>query len=191
MYDKSTVSQITYFNAPGPENTAAVIKAAVARAEERGIKEIVVATQSGDTALKTAAAFPGKKIIAVSYHSGSKEPFDDLLPASARRELEDKGVKVLTCSHALSGAERAIDKEGGWAPLNLVAQTLRIFGQGTKVCVEIVLMAADAALLSGSDLIALAGSGRGADTALLISPANQNRIFDLRVKEIICKPDDF
>ena len=191
MSEDNVKKSIMYFSHPGPENTEAVIGEACRRAAELGIEEMVVATQEGSTAEKLADAFPEGKITAVTYHSGTKEPFDDILPGKARQRLESKGVRVLTCAHALSGAERAIDKIGGWAPLNLVAETLRIFGQGTKVCVEIALMAADAGYLSGKDIIAIGGSSRGADTALVITPANQNRMFALRVKEIISKPGNF
>lgn len=191
MKSEAIVSEITYFSRPGPENTETAVREACRRARELGIDEMVVATQEGDTALRAAEVFPEGKITAVTYHSGASEPFDRPLSPSVRKELESRNVRVLTCSHALSGAERAIDKAGGWAPLNLVAETLRMFGQGAKVCVEITLMAADAGFLSGDNVIAVGGSGRGADTALVISPANQNRMFSLRIKEIICKPAGF
>jgi hypothetical protein len=70
-----------------------------------------------------------------------------------------------------------------------VAQTLRIFGQGTKVAIEITVMAADAGLISGSsDIIAISGTGKGSDTAYVIKPAYSNNFFDLFVKEVIGKP---
>ncbi len=65
-------------------------------------------------------------------------------------------------------------------------------GEGTKVCVEITLMAADAGLIPADrDVVAIAGSGKGADTALRIKPANAARLFDLRIREVIAKPNDF
>ncbi|MBF0227435.1 MAG: hypothetical protein HQK76_18475 [Desulfobacterales bacterium] len=59
------------------------------------------------------------------------------------------------------------------------------------MCVEISIMAADAGVLSGSDIIAIGGTGRGADTALVLGPANQSDFFDIRIREIICKPREF
>ncbi len=188
---KAKKSEIIYFPSTGPEYTSETVKAACRRADELGIKEIVVATTTGRTALEAAALFPKGRVIAVGYHSGRKEPFDEPLPAEAREKLEEAGARIVNCGHALSGAERALDKVGGWAPLNVVASTLRIFGQGTKVAVEIVLMAADAGVLSGGDVVAVGGSGQGADTALVISPAHQNDMFSLKVKEIVCKPFEF
>jgi len=79
-----------------------------------------------------------------------------------------------------------------FSPLELIANVLRLMGEGTKVCVEIVLMAADAGLIPvDRDVIAIAGTSRGADTALRIQPANSARFFDLRIKEVIAKPSNF
>jgi len=73
-----------------------------------------------------------------------------------------------------------------------MAFTLRTFGQGTKVAVEVALMAADAGLVrTDEDVIALGGTSEGVDTALVLRPANSARFFDLKVREVICKPRDF
>jgi hypothetical protein len=103
------------------------------------------------------------------------------------------GAKILTATHALSSAERAIRKKfGTLEPLELIANTLRLMGEGTKVCVEITLMAADAGLIpADKDVVAVAGTGRGVDTALRIKPANAAILFDLRIREVIAKPSDF
>jgi hypothetical protein len=64
-----------------------------------------------------------------------------------------------------------------------------MMGQGTKVCVEIVAMACDAGLVqSDQPVLAVAGTGRGADTILLIRSANSRRFFDLKILEVIAKP---
>jgi hypothetical protein len=99
---------------------------------------------------------------------------------------------VVTASHALSGIERSVAaKHSGVYPQLLIADSLRLFGQGTKVAVEIAVMAADAGALSGQDIVSIGGSGRGADTALVLKPAHQNNFFDMRIREVICKPRDF
>ena len=52
-----------------------------------------------------------------------------------------------------------------------------------------VLMATDAGLVNyGENVLAVAGSDNGADTALIIKAANAQSFFDLRIQEIICKP---
>ena len=103
-----------------------------------------------------------------------------------------KGSPVVICSHALSGLERSVAKKhSGVYPVLLIADTLRLLGQGTKVGVEVAVMAADAGTLTGKDIIAIGGSGGGADTALVVKQAHMNNFFDLRIREIICKPREF
>ena len=80
-----------------------------------------------------------------------------------RSELTDLGMKVLTTTHVLSGAERGISKSfGGVYPVEIVAHSLRMLGQGTKVCVEVSIMALDAGLIPyGEPIIAIGGSVLG------------------------------
>lgn len=99
---------------------------------------------------------------------------------------------MVSATHALSGVERAVAKKhSGVYPALLIADTLRPFGQGTKVAVEVAVMAADSGNLTGNDIVSIGGSGRGADTALILKPANQSDLFDTRIREIVCKPRDF
>jgi hypothetical protein len=80
------------------------------------------------------------------------------------------------------------DIYGTHAPAAL-ANILRAFGQGMKVCLEILLMAADGGLVDrGEQTIVLAGSGRGADTALVATASTSNRLKEVRIHEILCKP---
>ena len=184
--------KVVYFEHPGEENTLNTLKIAKERADELGIKEIIIASTTGYTAKEAVRVFdPNKyKLIIVTHMTGFIEPGFQEFPDELRKELEKKGVKVLTCTHALSGVERAIRKTfNTYGPVEIIANALRVFGEGTKVAIEIVLMAADAGLISmRNDVIAIAGTRKGADTALVISPAHTSNFFDLFVKEIICKP---
>ena len=105
-------------------------------------------------------------------------------------QLREGGARILTVSHALSGVARSISKKfGGTSTTEMIAHTLRLFGQGMKVCVEIAVMAADTgAIQSGSDVICVGGSGRGADTAVVLRSAHMNAFFDTKVREILCWP---
>lgn len=50
-------------------------------------------------------------------------------------------------------------------------------------------MVTDAGLVaSGEKVIAIAGTGRGSDTALVMQAASSQHLRRLRVNEIICKP---
>lgn len=181
-----------YFDKPGNQNTEETLGLAAARARELGITEAVLATSKGDTAYRALKIFGGLRIVAVTYHCGFKDPFKNVMPENVRAELRRQGVTVVTASHALSGIERSVAaRHSGVYPVLLMADTLKLFGQGTKVAVEVAVMAADAGALSGGDVVSIGGSGRGADTALLLKPAHQNNFFDLRIREIICKPREF
>lgn len=181
-----------YFNKPGKDNTEQTLKFAFERAKELGLNEVVVASSKGDTAYKVLEIFNGFQITVVTYHSGFKEPFKQLMSDDVRKDLDSKICKVVAASHALSGIERSVaQKHSGIYPVLLIADTLRLLGQGTKVAVEVAVMAADAGALTGNDIISIGGTGRGADTALVVKPAHQNNFFDLRIREVICKPRIF
>lgn len=178
------------FEKPGPSNTDQALAAAFQRGNQLGLEEVVVSSSSGTTAYKALDIFVGFRLTVVTYHCGFREPFKAVMPDSVKRDLEKKGVTVVSATHALSGVERSISKKyQGLYPALLIADTLKLFGQGTKVAVEISIMAADAGTLSGNDIVAIGGTIKGVDTALIIRPANQSDIFtDLRIREIICKP---
>jgi uncharacterized protein len=181
-----------YFEKPGKENTEQTLKIAADRAKQLGIKEVVVASTSGQTAYKAIEVFQGFKLTVVTYHCGFKKPFQNMMRDDVKKDIEGKGISVVTSSHALSGIERSVSKKySGAYPVLLIADTLRLFGQGTKVAVEVAVMAADAGALSGGEIVSIGGSGGGADAALVLKPAHQNTFFDLRIKEVICKPREF
>ncbi len=166
------------------------------RAKELSVKKILVATCSGRTALETLDILGSDfNIIAVTHVTGFQKPNIQELSEETRKELESKGVTVLTCQHAFGGIGRAIrNKLATFQIDEIIAFTLRTFGQGTKVAVELALMAADAGLVrtdGDEDVISIGGTGKGADTALLLQPANSFHFFDLKVKEILCKPAVF
>lgn len=178
-----------YFEKKGLENTATTIELALNTAKEKGIKNIVVATSKGDTA-KLLKNVDGFNIVVVTHANGYAGPGKGDIEESTCKELRDAGMKVLTTTHVLSGAERGISKMfGGVSPVEIIAQTLRMFGQGTKVCVEISIMALDAGMIPyGEPIIAVGGSARGADTAVILTPSHASSVFETQIHEIICKP---
>ncbi len=181
-----------YFDKPGKVNTDQTLELAGKRGKELGIQEVVLASSSGETAYRALEILKAFQITVVTYHCGFKEPFKNVMSAEVRQDLTSKGLTVVAATHALSGIERSVaSKHSGVYPVLLIADTLRLFGQGTKVAVEVTIMAADAGAISGKDIVAIGGSSKGADTALVLKPANQSHFFDLRIREIICKPKDF
>ncbi|NLA04996.1 MAG: hypothetical protein GX881_04690 [Firmicutes bacterium] len=179
-----------YWKEKGPVNTGATIEAALERAQELGIGTLVVASNSGATAEKLFGQAKNFQIVCVTHHVGFTGPGEDEMSAEMRASLKEKGVTVHTATHLLAGVERGLrNRFQGAYPSEIVASTLRLLGQGLKVCVEISVMALDAGLIShGEEIIALGGSGRGADTSCVIVPAHSNNFFDTTVKEIICRP---
>ena len=182
--------KVVYFEQPGPGNTEEVLRIVKARAEELGIKTIVVATTVGDTAVRATEVFERMKVVVVTHYTGMREPNFQEVTEENRQKIESKGGIVLTTSHAFTGIGGAMRKKFRMYLLgDVIANTLRIFGQGMKVVCEIVLMAADAGLVrTDEDVIAIGGTGRGADMAVVLSPVNTIDFFDLKVKEILCKP---
>ena len=182
--------QSVYFEKQGHGNTERTLQIAKARAEELGIGTILVATTRGATGVRAAEEFRGFNVVVVTHSTGFKEPNHQELTEENRRAIEAAGAKILTCQHALGGVGRAVRKKLGTYELEeIIAYTLRIFGEGMKVVCEITLMAADAGLVHTDEpVIAIAGTGRGADTAIVLRPANAQTFFDLRIMEILCKP---
>ena len=182
--------QTVYFEKPGRQNTERTLEIAKRRADELGIKTVLVATTSGETGVRAARLFQGYNLIVISHSTGFKEPNFQELTLESRAAIEKAGGKVLTCMHAFGGVGRAVRKKLGTYELEeIMAYTLRIFGEGMKVACEIALMAADAGLIrTDREAIAIAGTGRGADTAVVLQPANAQTFFDMRIKEILCKP---
>jgi len=181
---------IVYFDQPGAENTEEILNLVKSRAQETGITDVVVASTRGDTGAKASEFLKGLNVVVVTHCTGFREPGAQELTEENRQIIEKNGGKILTGTHVFMNVERAIRNKFGTAyPTEIVAQTLRLFGEGMKVAVEIAAMAADAGLIAADrEVISIAGTSKGADTAIVIRPANSARIFDMTIKEIIAKP---
>jgi uncharacterized protein len=181
---------INYFENPGAENTDKVIELVKERREELGIENIVVASVSGRTSVKVFESMPDAKIVSITHHAGFRGGDELELEPEYVKKLESAGVPIYIGSHSLSGVGRGIsNKFGGITPVEIIAGTLRLFSQGVKVCVEISIMAADSGLLpTDKEVIAIGGTAKGVDTAMVLKPAHMGNFFDLRINEIIAMP---
>ena len=182
--------QSVYFPKSGSENTEETLGVAKRRAEELGIKTIVVASTSGETGVKAVKAFASYKVVIVTHTAGRQAPGVQELTPQNRAEILEKGGAILTATQAFGGVGRAVRRKFNTYQVDeIIAQTLRVFGQGTKVACEIALMAADAGLIrTDEEIISIGGTGKGADTALILRPAHTHDFFELSVKEVLCKP---
>ena len=183
------------FKNAGKQNTAEVVRLALQRAAELDCP-IVAASTMGVTAdaLLTAAEAQGfkNKIVIVRGCSGKARGGANLMKPEIKEALLARGAAIVTTAHLLSAGERGLSsKYRGIYPLELMADTLRCFGQGTKVCFEASVMALDADEIPyGVPVVAMGGSHRGADTAVVITPAHSSFLLETVIHEIICKPFD-
>lgn len=175
------------------ENTKPAAEIAVRRAMELQT-DIVLSSGTGESArevLKAAEAlgFTGKLVVVRSVSSAAANGVNRMAPETMEF-LEEKGVRVISAAHALSAGERGLSTRfHGVYPLEIMANTLRMLSQGTKVCVEIAVMALDAdAVPYKKPVVCIGGTGRGLDTAAVITPAYSANILDTVVHELLCKP---
>ena len=181
-----------YFEKPGRENTAACLEVVKQSLDENGYKNIVIASTTGETGILFSEALKGKgiNIVVVTHSSGYKEPNTLEMPAKITDAIESNGARVYTGTMLTHSIETAFSaKFNGLYPTLVVAQALRRFGEGAKVCCEIVMMAVDAGLIpEGEEILAVAGTARGADCVMLLRSAASKRFLDLKVLEILAKP---
>ncbi|MBN1133441.1 MAG: hypothetical protein JXA38_00630 [Methanosarcinaceae archaeon] len=186
---------ILYFDEVGKENTDNVVNEAAKRAEDLGIKYIVIASTSGDSAIKMAEAVKDTeiKVISVTHQYGLREDGKWEMSADNLKILKDLGANVITQSHLFSGVERSISKRlGGASRIDVISDTLRaVFGKGFKVAIEVTMMAADSGHIPVSkdtEIIAIGGTREGSDVALVLRPAHSHDFFSIQVREIIAMP---
>ncbi|MCX7793303.1 MAG: hypothetical protein N2257_02690 [Thermodesulfovibrionales bacterium] len=183
---------VTYFEKPGRENTEECLKIAIQAIKESGYKHLVVASTTGETGLKIVEALKGLNInlVIVTHSTGFKAPNTQEMHSDVRERIIQNGAKVLTGTMITHSIETAFSQKfQGLYPTHIVAQTLRRFGEGPKVCIECVMMAVDAGLIpEGEEVLAIAGTAYGADTVMLIKSAASKRFLDLKVLEILAKP---
>ena len=185
-------TQTLYFARPGPKNTNVCLEIAAKRAKELNVKKVIIATCSGYTAIEALKHFDPQKfeLIAVSHVTGFRNPNEQEMPDDVRQDLKQKGLEVLTAAHAFGGVGRGVrNKLNTYQVDEIMAYTLRIFGQGVKVGVEMALMCADAGLVRTDEhVVTIAGTGKGTDTAMVVKPSNSHTCLELKVREIIAKP---
>ena len=176
--------KVTYFEDIKPENTETTFKLVEERLRLSEIQKLVIASTTGNTASKALEVFgdKGVRLVIVPHQFGFRK--ENRFPPELVKTLREAGHEV----HFGTMLFHTDNLYGTNAP-TLIANVLRCFSQGTKVCFEIVMMASDAGLLAaGETVIAIAGTGWGSDTALVMSAASSQYMRKIRVHEIICKP---
>ena len=183
-----------HFDEASPEHTDRVVQHVKDfLKKENHIEKLIVATTTGKTGAIFAKSFKEKNVIVVSHHTGFRTPNENELLSEHKEQILEHGAELLTTTHAFAGVARGIRRSvGTWTPTEMMAVAYRTFGQGTKVCAEIAMMAADAGLVrTDEDVICIAGTGYGADTVWIVQPAHTNEFPELKMRACICKPKDF
>jgi len=158
---------IEYFEERGQANTERTLELACQRAREAGIRSIVLASTRGYTAGKALEMCPGLDLVAVGIGRAS-------FPTDQAERFQRTGKLIFA---------HEIDYN---YPSDMQT-AFRRFGQGTKVATEVVVCAVQTGLVEqGERVIGIGGSGRGADTALVVDASWD--FADIHIAEIICKP---
>jgi uncharacterized protein len=209
------------FKRPGPVNTDEVIEIVKAAASEH--EYLVVASITGDSALKLAEKIRDKEIICVTCPQGmnwevkkmGEGPFA-VIPelGQIRDEWIKQGLTRVPMGITRENRERLkklkVEVVQGTIPffgptfsmrvhlqkvtgLDLMAKTLELISTGTLVCLECVLMSIDAGVIpEGKEVLALAGTERGLDTAWAIKGSASSNLFHpskgARFIELLAKP---
>jgi hypothetical protein len=198
------VRPCVYFERPGKANTARVVEVVMERLNAGDITTVVVASTTGYTALKFAEALearggmPPVRLISIAEGAlirewGTEYPS---LKAEDKQELERRGVVVADrVAYLLHSSLLDYSEWKFPGPEEMVRETLYAFGQGLKVAVEVALMAVACGFLEPfQKVIAVGGTSRGADTAIVARATYPNHFFSKEkekrfvIYEILCKP---
>lgn len=183
---KKMEEKIVYFKNPGKENTADVVRLVLEKAKIRNIKKIVLASTRGYTAKTFLDAVKGKdmNLVVIPWQFNFKKEGGNPFPQELVQELQEKKHVV----HFGTMLFHTSDLYGTDTPTAL-ANILRVLGQGMKVCVEITMMACDGGCIKmGEKVLVVAGTGSGADFAVVATAASSSKVKSLKINEIICKP---
>lgn len=181
MSDRKTV----YFDKGGPDHTQATIEAAKRRAMELEPKPaaVIVASTSGKTGSAAARAFEstGVRVLVVPFQAGTE--------AGEKHGVADRTLKE-QCER-LGGT--FIPDTPAYVFLDTthpdIVAAWRVVSQGFKVALQVAAICVDLDLVeAGTDVIALGGSGKGADTAVLLTAQSTENALKMNVKEIIAMP---
>jgi len=192
---------VTYWERPGKEHTEETLKIALEGAKERNIDTVLISSSTGYVAEEAVKVFKdsGLNLVVVTHATGYSEKGVQRMPAEVRARLKAAGCEVVTTGGVGVGVgrqrpEKTEPMEARLPfivppPNVIVANTLRQFSQGIKVCAEISMMAVDCnAIPSGAKVVAVAGSHSGADTAMVLEASESSRMRDMKLHEVLCKP---
>jgi len=169
------------FERPGPVNTDETLNVLLNTPQQ--LEFLVIASVTGDSAVKAAERIKNRRIVCVTCPQGmfwevnamNADLFDKIPELKARREewikkgldrvplsitnknkqkLNQLGVEVVRGTIPLFGPSFSMRLHlRKTTSLDIVAKTLELFSPGTLVCMEAVLMATDAGIIPEGELV--------------------------------------
>jgi hypothetical protein len=195
------LKNIFYFNVCGQVNTGKTLELAIQRTRELNIKRLVVASETGLSALKASEMLKDSEINLIVVTSAAGTKIENTVIGNLRigipnkkiwEQLEKSGARIVRATDPLYNIGAVLEYAGVPTLATLIRLCLGMVSSGTAVCVAATLMATDSGLLSkGEKVVAVAGSWVGLDTALVVQATNSIDLLKARamqIREIICKP---
>ncbi len=196
---------IRFFPHYGPENSAEVIDAILERLLEHDVNMVVVASSTGEMALKICQALSENavqaQVVAVCDPPWAigKVPKAGRISPDNKAKLVAAGAVVVDTMPYASRAYSTGASNNVYEGLDLLVVVFDAFrivgGNGLKVAIEVALMATNAGVVpAGRDVITVAGTGNGLDTAIVLKTAYSIDIFSgdpserPEVREILAMP---
>jgi len=169
------------FQRPGPVNTNETIS--ILQNASADLKYLIVASVSGDSAIKAAERIKNRKVVCVTTPQGmfwevnamNADLFNEIPELRARREewvkkklshvplgvteankqkLSALGVELVRGTIPLFGPSFSMRLHlRKTTDLDVVAKTLELISTGTLVCMECVMMATDAGVIPEDELV--------------------------------------
>jgi hypothetical protein len=193
--------RIFYFNTCGQINTEKTLELAIQRGHELKIRELVVASETGLSALEAMKMLEGSGIDLIVVTSAAGTEIKNTAIGNLKIGISDKniwdqlnkgGARIVRATDPLHNIGAALEERGMPTIAALIRMSLGIVSSGIAVCVAAVLMATDNGLLKkGQEVVAVAGSWIGLDTAIVVTAANSVDMLKddaPQIREIICKP---
>lgn len=190
------IEPIVYFEDTGKaqQNTRRVVEIVGEYLKAHRVRHVVMATNTGYVGAQfapLAKKHPKVNFVGVKMAPAVDKMYDVKWSRRYGKAMEDAGIKLACGTHAVTGGlDRALRaKFDGFPPGAIVAETLYLFSQGMKVCVEVIAMACDAGLVpEGVQVVSCAGTGHGSDTAIVATSAGSANLFDMDVHRILAMP---
>jgi len=193
--------EVHFFEKAGEHNTDHVIDAVKERVKQGDLTYVVVASNSGKTAIKLAEAMRDTKVKIICV-TESPQRLDwkakwPTLTEENRKRLTELGVVVV--ENIPYASYCSVLGNNRWqtpSPDTLIYMTLRtVGGAGLKVAMEVMFMAVWAGVLPPEEnVISIGGTDGGADTAIVVRSAFQENFFASEVskrpmvREILAMP---